>query len=668
MDLRFRQIHLDFHTSEKISTVAGRFNAEQFADTLKKAYVNSVTCFSRCHHGLLYYDSKRFPELVHPGLKERNLLERQIAACHKQNIRVPIYTTVQWDYHASTKHPEWVCLNRDGSLVYYCREGAGDLYKPGFYRTLCVNTGYRDYLKAQIADVFTCVAPENVDGIFLDIVSVVDCSCQHCVVGMLKNGYDPENRTQRLLYAKGMMDEFKRDMTRFIHVLEPGASVFYNCGHINPSAVDAQDAYTHWELESLPSGDWGYSHFVNTIRYARTTGFDCLAHTGKFHTSWGDFHSFKNKEALQYECMRMLAYNSKCLIGDQLEPDGMISQPVYDLIGSVYQEVAEKEPWCIGAKALCDIALFTQEGLNVGTCGCVPDEINGACTMLDELGLQFDIVDRRTDWHKYRLLILPDTIVCDDELAARIDAYAAGGGKVLASCRSGLNRNQDAFALACLGIQYSGQAPYSPDFLLPTDTVGKNLPKTEHVMYQPGMLVGQITAETLVYTYTPYFNRTWDHFCSHKHTPSSHQQGYPGILRNGPCIYFIHPVFGIYQKNHPKWCKELVNDVIRLLLPEVILEHDGPSTLVATVNHQELEKRYVLHLLHYIPVKASADMFTIEDVIPLYHISCRLNLPQEIKSIMTVPAGLKIPFRYEKQTIHVTVPEIHGHCMLELNY
>ena len=95
-ELRFRQVHMDFHTSEKIMDVGAAFDAEEFADTLDKARVNSVTCFSRCHHGMLYYDSVRFPELVHPGLVNKNLLIQQIDACHKRGIKVPVYTTVQW--------------------------------------------------------------------------------------------------------------------------------------------------------------------------------------------------------------------------------------------------------------------------------------------------------------------------------------------------------------------------------------------------------------------------------------------------------------------------------------------------------------------------------------------------------------------------------------------
>ncbi len=36
-----RQVHLDFHTSEMIDQVGSKFSAEEFADTLKNANVES---------------------------------------------------------------------------------------------------------------------------------------------------------------------------------------------------------------------------------------------------------------------------------------------------------------------------------------------------------------------------------------------------------------------------------------------------------------------------------------------------------------------------------------------------------------------------------------------------------------------------------------------------
>ena len=43
--LRFRQVHLDFHTSEQIPGIGSEFDADEFAATLKAAHVNSVTVF-----------------------------------------------------------------------------------------------------------------------------------------------------------------------------------------------------------------------------------------------------------------------------------------------------------------------------------------------------------------------------------------------------------------------------------------------------------------------------------------------------------------------------------------------------------------------------------------------------------------------------------------------
>ena len=111
------------------------------------------------------------------------------------------------------------------------------------------------------------------------------------------------------------------------------------------------DWFTHLELESLPSGGWGYLHFPIAARYARTLGLDYLGMTGKFQTTWGDFHSFKNQAALEFECFHMLALNAKCCVGDQLLPNGRICPDTYDLIGKVYAQVAEKEAWCADARA-----------------------------------------------------------------------------------------------------------------------------------------------------------------------------------------------------------------------------------------------------------------------------------------------------------------------------
>jgi len=665
--LPFRQIHMDFHTSEKIAEVGQGFDPEVFADTLAKAHVNSVTCFARCHHGMFYYDSKRYPELVHPGLARKDLLERQIAACHARGIRVPTYTTIQWDHALSQQHPDWVCLNENGQMVDFCSEKPNNVYEAGFYRTLCVNNpAYRRFLFDHTAEICESMP---VDGFFFDIVNVVDCSCVHCQAGMREANLQPARKSDRLVYARQMLDQFKQELSDLVWSKVPDATVFYNSSHMEPSLRDSKDSYSHWELESLPSGDWGYFHFPNAARLGRTLGLEMLGQTGKFHTVWGDFHSFKNPEALAYECSRMLAYNARCLIGDQLDPDGVISPAVYDLVGPVYAEVEKKEPWCVDAVSVNDMAIYTPEalGFKSGCGGMAPPSVLGASMMLEELGCQFDIIDGRGDLTAYKLLILPDRLTLDAQRAADLSRYLAQGGKIIASYQSGLKSDLSDFALADLGLAKVGDAPYSPDFVMPAGPIGAGLPATEHVMYKQGLEVSALPGtEVLIETWIPYFNRTWEHFCSHRHTPSAHKPGYPAVTRRDSVIYFMHPVFETYQTLHPRWCRTMLKNAIHELLPDLLVQHDGPATTVICLNEQPAEKRYILHALHVIPYKNCDLIYTIDDLVPLHDLTCSVLTPDPVATVRLVPENIELPFTLANGRITFTIPKIVGHAMVEL--
>lgn len=659
--LPFRQIHLDYHTSEQIAQVGSHFDPEQFAQMLERAHVNSINCFARCHHGWMYYDTQRFPERRHPTL-QRNLLKEQIEACHTRGIRVPIYVTVQWDHYTAVHHPEWLARSQDGRTISGFGASLGQ-YDAGFYRSLCVNSPYLDFLKAHVEELFELLP---VDGLWFDIVKSLNDSSLWTQQGMLVAGLDPADPRQRVTYGREVISRFKRDMTAFIRQFSSTCTIFYNEGHISPLVRPSADAYTHYEIESLPSGQWGYGHFPLVARYARTLGKPWLGMTGKFHTEWGDFHSLKNAAALQFECLQMLAFAGACCIGDQLHPTGEMDTVTYDLIGAVYADVERKEAWCVDAVPQVEIGVFVSDTfIDVRT----PPAVLGAMRMLQECGFQFNVIDEESDLTAYKVLILADDLPVSAILAQKLTDFIATGGGLIASHQATLDTERGIFTLSTLGVDYEGPAPYSPNFIIPRGPLGTDLPATEHVMYLAGTQVSaHADAKVLAENIEPYFNRTWQHFISHKHTPSSGHVGAPAVVKCGRVIYFSHPIFTQYSDNAPRWCKLLVRNALHMLLPEPLLTHNGPSTVIATVNAQAKQQRWIVHVLHYLPLRRSEHMEVIEDVIPLYALKMRVRTPQPVKQVILVPQCTPIPFQIEADTLVFELETIQGHQMVALEF
>lgn len=647
-----RQIHLDFHTSENIPGIGSTFDPEAFAKTAKDACISSMTVFARGHHGWLYYPSKKFPELVHPHLEYKNLLLDQVRALHKVGINAPVYITVQWDYHHATTRPEWLIRKKDGS-----HEG-GPFTEPGFYQSLCVNTGYWDFLKEQTIEVCEMLGDE-LDGLFFDIVGIRPCWCASCRAEMKKLGIDASDEEAVRDFAKMVLDRFKKNMTEVVRQYNKDCTIFYNAGHVGPCTKDSADSYTHFELESLPSGSWGYLHFPLTARYARKLGKDCMGMTGKFHTEWGDFHSLKNLAALEFECFRMLSFGFASSIGDQLEPNGTLNPATYRLIGKVYSQFAEREAWARPSTPVVEAAVVTPESPRVEH--QIPESVMGAVQMLEELAIQFDVIDPEMDLDGYKLIILPDDLVVCGCFQKKLEEFVAKGGKVIACAKGG--QNKDGEYPACFGAKSNGPRNVYPDFLIADGKLAEGLePENEYVIYMQGEALEPAGADTILSARAPYFKREKDFFCSHRYTPSAKGEAYPAVLQKGGVILFGHPIFEQYRKNAPFWCKKLISNAIDLLLDKRIVRHDGPSTMTVSVLDQPEEARTNLHILTYVPVRKSATIDIIEERTVLRNVTVKVNIPRNFTEARLVPENIPL----EIKDGAVTIPEINGYAIVEL--
>ena len=124
-------------------------------------------------------------------------------------------------------------------------------------------------------------------------------------------------------------------------------------------------------------------------------------------------------------------------MGDQLEPGGRLHEAAYDLIGGVYRQVAEREEWARPSVPMVELALVTSEG-EVANNTTMPESVLGAVQMLEELALQFDIIDPGQDFARYKLLILTNDLSLQSLAAKKISEYVSKGGKIISCGKGGM--------------------------------------------------------------------------------------------------------------------------------------------------------------------------------------------------------------------------------------
>ncbi|MGF1679491.1 MAG: alpha-amylase family protein [Candidatus Methylacidiphilales bacterium] len=671
-NLRFRQIHLDFHTSPKISGIGARFQKKEWQETLKRGHVDSITLFSKCHHGWSYHPTKVGKQ--HPHLNV-DLLKAQYDATKEIGVNAPIYLSAGVDNLASYEHPEWREINNEGQYTGWAR-GALDA---GFHM-MDFHSPYLAYLCAQIEEAVRLFP--DCDGIFLDIISQNQSCTRWSLDFMLEQGLDPEQEEDRKKSSALALEKYYQQTTAAARILNPDMPIFHNSGHVDVGNTTLLDRYfSHLELESLPTGGWGYDHFPASAKYAQNLPHDFLGMTGKFHTTWGEFGGAKHPNALRYECAAMLAFGAKCSVGDQLHPDGKLDASTYELVGAAYQEVEAKEAWCRRVKPVADIALVSSNSVNPGHRREMASDV-GASRILLEGHFLYTILDTKMDFRPYKLLILPDDVVIGTDLEEKLKEYLAGGGKLFLSGTSGLDSTGTRF-LFDVGANYEGESPFRPDYILPVPDLRPEFQQSPQVMYLKSQRIRATTGRSLGQIFDPYFNRTFEHFCSHQHAPNQPEpSGFDSGVLHGQILYLAHPVFSLYRGYGTVAYRHYITNAIKLLLGEDLsLWTNLPSTARVSVMHQPEESRTIVHLLYANTVTRGGvltlsggttantqPIAVIEELNPLTEVNFAFKSPHPVKRVTLEPQGTPLAVKQKDNIIEVTLDRLVCHQMVVLHH
>jgi len=646
--LPFRQVHLDFHTSEHMPGVGSEFSEENFREALTVGHISSITLFSKCHHGWSYHPTE--VNAMHPTLNT-DLLGRQLAVCEEMGVRTQIYISAGLDERKAVKYPHFLSVEKGGDNT---------LLGAHFHRLCLNNDEYLNMLNAEVAEVMERYNG-HFDGVFVDICWPGMCVCPSCINTMVQYGMDPTNpadvdKHRRLVYQK-----YTSQINDTVAKYNKDMPVFYNCGNIPRDDRSVAYANTHHlELESLPTGGWGYDHFPMSAAYSRVLGREFLGMTGKFHKSWGEFGGYKHPNALIYETALSVANGAKCSVGDQLHPLGAYEMGTYKLIGAAYSEIEKKEAWCSDVTAVTDIAIYTT--YTDETRDTCPDV--GANRMLLEGKYLYNIIDGECNLNDYKLVIFPDTVEFDAVLTAKVNAYLDQGGRILLSGISGL---RSGHFFRDFGVEYLGRSECDASYMVPDYDMEPNGP-APYLMYDRGHLV-RVTKKAIIVAYmqASYFNRSFRRFCSHRNTPNNPNTQLPGAVISGNVGYIAWNIFTEYGEHGAYHHKRIVCDMLDALLgDDKTLTTDLGSNGVVTLMEQKTENRYVNHLL-YAVTKMRGNTEVIEDAPVTVDTHVTIRLKEKPSRVYLAPEMKDIPYRYEKGILSYTVDRFTLHGMVVID-
>ena len=650
-----RQVHLDFHTSPLIEGIGKNFSKKNFQEALKLGHLSSITIFAKGHHSQCYYPTK--VGTMHPHL-DFDLLGAQLEAAHEIGVRAPIYITAGWSAEDAKNHPEWLARRKDGSVYtrnFNVNAAESETIPNCCWLDLCLNdNSYCEHIYELTREI--CERYKNIDGLFYDICFHQEaCYCDECVAGMKKMGLDPQNEEDAKKYLILKRQDWMRKCREILDTNNPEGTLFFNSGGADQYRPQYHCGSTHFELEDLPTAWGGYDKMPPRAKYFANTGKDYLGMTGKFHTEWGEFGGFKTGDALKFEAAAMVTYGARCSVGDQVHPDGEMDLDTYRNIGEAYSYVEKIEDYCFDGNQTTRLGLYLS-----GNEECD----DGAEKLLLETQNDFDIV-YMDNFEPFDVVVFPDCVKLTQEAAEKLKAYVAKGGKVLFTGESLI---EDGKFILDIGADYKGAGKFKQDYVRVKEAVGKDMVTSPMLFYTSACKLENRSAEVLSEILTPYFDRTYGHYCSHRNTPYDKEKApAPAAVRNGNIVYIGHKLctmyknFGsVYQKRYFRNCLDLLNDK-KVLTTEMM--SGGRVSLIK----QEDKNRYCLNMLYASPIKRGV-IEVIEDLPVIYNIPVSIKVREEVSKVWQPVTGTEIPFTKTENGISFVVPELKCHNLVVIEY
>ena len=422
-----------------------------------------------------------------------------------------------------------------------------------------------------------------------------------------------------------------------------------------------KDYEEHIEHECLPTyPPWSYEFFLPYAAHARECGKEMTYMTGRFQVGWGDFGGIRTKASLENDMYDAVSNGMGFCVGDHRHPARPLIKPLYKVIGEVFGELKEYEKWTENTEYITEIGILTD----------VPSsdmwKHMGLCRLLSELKHDFNVIFGDADFSRFKLIIIPDGTVINENVKVKLHDFLNGGGKILSTGNGGLTSDNCGFALEEYNefLSYDGKDTHTHGFFRFTDDTDPDYSGVEWAMYKPSVLIRAKKGEILANYVSAYFDKHFDGLYNYVYIPPEKETEYSSAVYNGKNIVHIcFDVFNAYFENYSSAHKELVRTAIDSLLPEPQVKTVGlPESARVTLTGNDAYK-LVQVKVDFPECKGVKGIITDHIVQPA---GAKVFVKGKYTEAFTAKKSEKLALEQAGDYYAITLPDIVGYLMIVL--
>lgn len=144
-------------------------------------------------------------------------------------------------------------------------------------------------------------------------------------------------------------------------------------------------------------------------------------------------------------------------------------------------------------------------------------------------------------------------------------------------------------------------------------------------------------------------------------SPPGKYTGRPAITVNqfgkGKAAYISGDIFGAYTNRNQWNLKNMLKNVINIVVPEKLIEIDAPDVVEVVLTKKD--RKTLIHLINHNGERPLGENIAFtEDIIPIYDIVARVKFDGLPKSVKLMPENKELHWYVQEGMISIKVPEL----------